>query len=274
MVNRNSFATYLGLCTLAALCWILMQFERIKLVGYWRDKLQFAIRFVSARAWLLVCTFLIITALLLTHSRGGFLSTMFGALSLVLTARQTASRKGRRHLGWVAAPIVIVLIAGLISGTGILARLMATDIDSEERLKVFALTWQAIRDYPYFGTGLGSFAAVFPIYRTTAITTSLTYDMAHNDYLQNLLELGIPAAACLFMAVLWLVGLCVRGMRERRRDALFPCLGIAASVLVGIHATVDFSLQIPAVTITYMFLLGLAVAQSKSSRSSRERRAN
>ena len=31
------------------------------------------------------------------------------------------------------------------------------------------------------------------------------------------------------------------------------------------HATVDFSLQIPAVTTLYMVLLGLAVAPSRSS---------
>jgi hypothetical protein len=43
-------------------------------------------------------------------------------------------------------------------------------------------------------------------------------------------------------------------------------MGVAATFLVALHAMVDFSLQIPAVTYTYCFLLGTAVAQSWSSR--------
>jgi hypothetical protein len=58
----------------------------------------------------------------------------------------------------------------------------------------------------------------------------------------------------------------MRGVLVRQRDAIFPCIGIAASILVGFHALIDFSLQIPAVAITYVFLLGVGVAQSRSSR--------
>jgi O-antigen ligase len=131
------------------------------------------------------------------------------------------------------------------------------------------LTIQAIKDYPIIGIGLGSFVSVVPIYRTIAIT--FFFDLAHNDYLQNVLELGIPAALCLFVAIGCLVGLCVHGIRTRLRDAIFPCLGLAASALVGLHATIDFSLQIPAVTTVYLFLLGIAVAQSVSSRKAANR---
>jgi O-antigen ligase len=84
--------------------------------------------------------------------------------------------------------------------------------------------------------------------------------------LQNTLELGIPAAICFYAALLWLVGLSLRGIVQRRRDAAYPCLAAAASLLVGLHATVDFSLQIPAVTATYLFLLGAGIAQSRSTR--------
>jgi hypothetical protein len=66
----------------------------------------------------------------------------------------------------------------------------------------------------------------------------------------------------------------LRGVRLRRRDAVFPCLGIATTVLVALHATVDFSLQIPAVTYTYCFLLGAAVAQSWPSRQSQAGRSS
>jgi O-antigen ligase len=83
-----------------------------------------------------------------------------------------------------------------------------------------------------------------------------------------MLELGIPVALCLFAILIWLAVVCARGIRTRNRDAIFPCLGVAATALVGMHAMVDFSLQLPAVTATYLFFLGIAIGQSRSANSS------
>ena len=53
----------------------------------------------------------------------------------------------------------------------------------------------------------------------------------------------------------------------RRADALQRLLWfrVAASVLVGVHAMVDFSLQLPAVALLYALIMGVACAQSWSS---------
>jgi len=265
-VNHNSFATYLGLCTLAAIALTMESFARIDLRGDLRRKIAQAIEFITRRALFLLMVFILVTALLLTHSRGGLAATIAGLIAL-LVAITFAPGTGRlRRIGvWSIGPGVLMLvIAILISGGGTLDRLAATDIDSNTRLLVDQLTIQAIKDYPILGIGLGSFASVFQIYRTAAIT--FYFDLAHNDYLQNVLELGIPAALCLFTAISCLLWVCIYGIRTRLRDAIFPCLGLAASALVGLHATIDFSLQIPAVTAVYLFLLGIAVAQSVSSR--------
>jgi hypothetical protein len=39
-----------------------------------------------------------------------------------------------------------------------------------------------------------------------------------------------------------------------------------------VHSALDFSLEIPAVTLTYVYLLGIAVAQSVPSRKIEERK--
>jgi hypothetical protein len=59
---------------------------------------------------------------------------------------------------------------------------------------------------------------------------------------------------------------CLKGVRRRHRDWAYPALGVAASVLTGVHALFDFSLQIPAVAILYACILGIGCAQSSSSR--------
>jgi hypothetical protein len=51
----------------------------------------------------------------------------------------------------------------------------------------------------------------------------------------------------------------------RRRDSHFPLIALSATVLVGLHGFVDFSLQIQGVAISYIALMGMGVAQSRGS---------
>jgi O-antigen ligase len=91
------------------------------------------------------------------------------------------------------------------------------------------------------------------------------YDRAHNTWLENGFELGIPASLALFAALLGIALTCWRGVQRRHRDWVYPAAGVGASVLVGVHALVDFSLQIPAVAMLYALVMGIACAQSYSS---------
>ncbi|MEJ2535205.1 MAG: hypothetical protein P8008_07010, partial [Gammaproteobacteria bacterium] len=79
-------------------------------------------------------------------------------------------------------------------------------------------------------------------------------------------ELGWPTALAQFACVAWLALVCLAGLRRRGRDWAYPATGFAATVLVAVHSTVDFSLQIPAVALLYSTILGVGVAQSYSSR--------
>ena len=45
-----------------------------------------------------------------------------------------------------------------------------------------------------------------------------------------------------------------------------PCVAASVAFLLGVHSLVDFGLQMQAITITFMALLGAGVAQSESSR--------
>jgi O-antigen ligase len=121
-----------------------------------------------------------------------------------------------------------------------------------------------IRDAPLTGFGLGTFEAAYPPYAQDLVR--LTVDKAHNDYLELAAGFGLPAAVLWWIALLWLVGLCVRAATIRKYGRVYPVTAVGATALVGTHAIVDFSLQMPAVAITYAALLGLGVAQSFSSR--------
>jgi O-antigen ligase len=262
--NRNSYATYLALVLLAVVGRGLDRFEALRLSGAWRTRLAQLSEFVGGNVWQLLAVFVVATALLCTHSRGGCAAAAAGLVALAGARALGSGFRPRRSTLWLAVVGGLALIAIGISGGTTIDRILGTDISTEERMAVWRQVIRAIGDHPFAGTGLGSFGLVFPAYRTADVLN--LYTRAHNDYLETMLELGIPAALCQFAALAWLAGLCLRGARQRRRDAVIPSLGFAATIVVGLQSLADFSLQWPAVAIVYAFVLGTGVAQSRGTR--------
>ncbi len=267
-VNRNTFATFTGLGLIATTACLVKLFEeRIPAGGSRRYAVHSALRLAFTKGWYLLSGWmLLIVALLMSQSRGGFLSVLVGLITLfiALNLRATAPRRMGRVIGMSIALAGLVFIA--ISGSNLLDRLSATDVGSDARPSIYAGTSRAIMDAPVLGTGYGTFKDTYRMYRTADIRKTLA--RAHNTYLENALELGIPAAAALFLVVAAVGGYCAAGILHRRRDAIYPCVGVAAISLVGAHSLFDFSLQIPAVALTFCFLLGLGCAHSWSTRDS------
>jgi len=216
------------------------------------------------RAWKpLTALLLMVTALVLTHSRGGFVSALAGTVVLMMLLDKRVSSKKALSRVTVIAALAVASIAFYLTSELLLDRINRTDITTEERLAVYANVNRAIGDNPALGFGYGTFANSFRLYDQNENTVH--YDRAHNTWLEDAFELGVPAALALYLALGGLAFTCLRGVRRRHRDWVYPATGVAASVLVGLHAAVDFSLQIPAVAILYACIMGVACAQSYSS---------
>jgi O-antigen ligase len=185
-----------------------------------------------------------------------------------------------RLIRFRVALIGIVLLAGALAsvialrGGAFVDRLETDTLDKDRsaRAELYALTADAIKDNPFLGTGLGSFPDVFALYRGAEFDTLGPIGKAHNSYLGNALELGLPAALLLMAALAALGETTFTGLRRRRRGRLFPVLGLSALTVVALHSTVDFSLEIPAVSIAFAALMGIACAQSYRSRRRRRRK--
>ena len=262
-VNRNSYATYAGLGLLCALGLLL---DRAHGEGARVPALRQAIGAIfsglAVRSWLLLLAAVtMLTAVMLTHSRGGFLSIGIGVLTLILSAGLARSMKPRQAL--IAGAFIVMASVGIISLSGdtTIARLKEMSLATQVRDDLYVLTTRAIADAPLHGVGYGTFEQAFLSFRDESVG-ELTWTKAHNTYLENALELGIPAAAALTGAIGGLSVLCFLGIRRRRRNAMYPVTGLAATALVGAHSLVDFSLQIPAVAVTYAMIMGAACAQS------------
>jgi O-antigen ligase len=206
---------------------------------------------------------LLVTALVLTHSRAGFAAALAGTVVLfLLLDNRMGSRSSRMRVVAVAS-LAVAGLAFYLTSEALLDRINRTDITTEERMTVYANVNRAIGDNPMLGFGYGTFANSYRLY--DPLERGVHYDRAHNTWLENAFELGVPAALALFLALAGLVWTCWKGVQRRHRDWVFPATGVAASVLVGLHAVFDFSLQLPAVAILYACIMGVACAQSFSS---------
>ncbi|MDP2620650.1 MAG: O-antigen ligase family protein [Hyphomicrobiales bacterium] len=277
-INRNSFATYAGMGSIGLLglfLWSLRNALRSHPDDLVKRRVARLVRSISGMAGLyLLALAVTLTALFLTSSRAGFAATML-ALAMLLILTLMHGRIGA--IGTVialAACLAVFIFLFNLTGEGLVERLSGIEASAEQRVNVYARTFQAIVDSPWLGTGYGTFENIFPIYRDETISAWGVWDLAHNSYLENMLELGVPAAFALFVAIGSCAWLCLRGASSRLRAVHFPLIGFAASLLVALHSLVDFSLQMPGVAITFAALLGLGVAQSWSSRAQPGRPAN
>lgn len=264
-MNRNHFATWQGLTVICAIAWFYHRMAKPNSKPYdLPTDREARIEAFIVRAWQpMTALLLMVAALILTHSRGGFLASLaaVGTLLWLLDRRARGNRSGSRLL--MVTALLVAGIAFWLTSEVLLDRIDRTDITTEERLAAYATTARAIGDNPVLGFGYGTFADSYRLYDQDA--SPVHYYHAHSTWLENAFELGLPAALCLFLAFSGLVLTCIRGVFRRHRDWVFPAAGVAASVLVGVHAAVDFSLQLPAVAMLYALVMGVACAQSHSS---------
>ncbi|MBC7286242.1 O-antigen ligase family protein [Hoeflea sp.] len=266
-VNRNSFATFAGLCLLCATALFINSFRHLMIID--RPARQRAVLiagtiFGAAGMWRLATVFLLMIALTLTGSRAGIASSIVGLLVLLLTYLRGAALR-IWHVLFVTALIGGAMVIALAIGGDLLAeRLTRADAElaGSSRSTVYTTTIGAIKTAPWTGTGYGTYRDAFAAYRPEALSSIFFWDKAHNTYLENALELGVPAALTLNLAILLLALDALRGLWRRRKDRTGPALGVAATALVAAHSFFDFSLQIPAVALLYAFMLGFAVSQS------------
>lgn len=268
---HNSFATYSGLVAIAAIAKLFAKGSAAIQVGRgWRRLIHSTLLYCfGGGAFVLVATVLAFAGVVASASRAGFAATMCGLIAIALVSVFVVRGKTSRRWAFVGALAAAVPLLFLItfSGGSLGARigeLLANDAGDQVRFSLWAATSRMINDAPFFGLGLGTFEDAYPLYALQVYP--FVMDKAHCDYLEFAAGLGLPAAIAWWGALLWLVALSLRGVRQRHRNRHYAIAAVGASVLIAVHSSVDFSLQMPAVALLYATLIGVGVSQSQSSR--------
>jgi O-antigen ligase len=264
-VNSNNYADYAGLSTMAALVLAFrpgsQQEQRDSWSQRWRRRL--AVLSGMGGLWFALAIVLFF-GVLLSGSRAGSVS-----LALALMTMTAFYARGVTRTAFVLlVPLAILAMAVLTPGGERLVEKSAHFVSQgAERDALYQVTLGAIALRPMIGWGMNSFEEVYGVFQPVWLFGN--YDKAHNTYLELAFDLGVPAASALVLAVIWIAWRCAIGFGTRGRDRELAGLGVFGTVLVGFHSLFDFGLQIPAVTCTYLAMLGIAWAQSWSSRQMR-----
>jgi len=213
---------------------------------------------------------LMAVALILSLSRGGCAAVVISMCVMVILLSKTGHFTSKVWLPLSFLSIVFVTLA-IIGMNPIAKQVLETrkqmeDLTNYGRIKIWRGTINTIKDYPLSGTGVGTFAAVFPRYHPPDFRLRDVY--AHNDYLHMISETGIFVLPFIF----WFIFNILRSgittfLHTKSRFKQGITLGaITGIVAILIHSFVDFNLHIPANAILFIVLGSLVQVQSTKSK--------
>ena len=157
------------------------------------------------------------------------------------------------------AMLVICLVIGgsaiaLAASTADFGKLNRMSV--QMRTEIWSTTTEAIRDFNAAGSGIGTFAAVYPAYEDPATVERTYINHAHNDYLEIALEGGLPAFVLMVLFVIWWGSRAVAIWRSPDTGEFRKAACIASAAIL-LHSMVDYPLRTAAIATVFAMALAL-----------------
>lgn len=254
-VNRNNFAGYL-LMTIPTSMGLL--YSRALFGSLRKGNLRHTLASLDGKTVVIGFSIVVmILALILSASRMGIASLLLsvGLVSLLF--------RNPRRRSWISWRSLLVFFLALVWAAGlgldpVISRFFQTGEDLKLRWQFWEDTFRILKDYPLFGTGLGTFSQVFCMYRSMPLMGFASH--AENDFLQLTSEVGLIGMAIL--SALFFVFLrrgisaiqAIPSGRPERYMALGSLVGILALML---HSVVEKNIAVPANSFLFTFLFAM-----------------
>ncbi len=213
---------------------------------------------------LLCLTVFLVSAQILTLSRGGWLSLSLSAMVLVLTLFLQKRFQSKKLL-FLLFMGCILLFLFILSDRQIVERILT--LSEEHTLMEIGgrrVIWEGvvtmIGDFPFLGTGPGSFATAFTKYHPGV---AARFYEAHNDYLHCIAEIGVVLVplVCWLLAAVFVTGW--KKLANPSNQVWGITLGAMTGIIaILIHSISDFNLHIPANAIVFTVLVALVCCKN------------
>lgn len=175
----------------------------------------------------------------------------FGLVGPVLIASLAAffAPPRLRRITLVAIPAAILAAMGwlLSSGRGQQLLVIEDAPSMGGRQYIWDHTLAGATDFWPLGSGLGTFAEVFQRYEDPAAVSELYINHTHNDYLELILEFGLPVLPLMGAFLVWW---CFRSGKVWLARVADPHAraAVIATATILVHSTVDYPLRTAAMS--------------------------
>jgi len=270
-VYHNHFGNFLILCLSAGVGYFITTLTHSKFSSkkaYWQS---WVFSLLETKTVVRLCLAIMVIALVMTHSKMSniaFFSSFLGvSLLYLLIGKQVP--KGFKILVISMLIIDTFVLSAWFGLDKLKTRLENTSFATESRDEVVLDALPIVSDYPFTGSGAGSFETIFETYKTEGINAYR--DHAQNDYLQFTIEYGIPITLLLGILMVYMISLSIK-LIFSTSDKLV--VGGAAAGLMAIsgmliHMTVDFPLLPPANSSYFVLFLAIICSLRTSFNTSK-----
>jgi len=138
------------------------------------------------------------------------------------------------------------------------------------RLAMLPTLLDIARDNWLFGSGLGTFDPVFRAYEPVHLLMTQYLNHAHNDYLELIIEAGLPAVIGLLVFGGWWIS---RGLPLLRNQGLqnpgqlwFTRMAFMGSAIMLAHSLVDYPLRGAAISTLFALFCAIIAKRANVSR--------
>ena len=198
-------------------------------------------------------------SLFLSHSRGGLIAAGVGLAVLAWLSRRQAVI--------LAGSVAVALFLAAFAPSSLGDRFSTlknpgADDSVQFRLDLWSDSFGIALDAPALGTGLGTYAAVIPGYRSGPAEIRAEY--AESDWVQLLCEtgfLGILVTLAFFGAIGRVAERTIERERSQRARGLLSGL-IAGVAALLVHGLYDFNLHVPSNALLFAIMVGLIAAHA------------
>lgn len=202
-------------------------------------------------------------AVLFSLSRGGILAMVLVAFILTLTFPFST----RKKLIFLSAFLLFVCSYGAMLGLDtIVSRFNSMGRSGTVRFDIYISSLPMLVDHWLTGIGMGAYTLLSPVY-LKGFPENIHFDRVHNEYLELLIELGIPMALLLFTWIFAGMSMILKRIVTHTRisslDQTSVLIGTSAFCgLVGFlaHGVVDFGWRLPANLLYATTLLAITVS--------------
>ena len=162
---------------------------------------------------------------------------------------------GQRRALAVTAAVVIASAAAIVALA--FDRIQAGNQESlATRAQIWSTSLRALDESGAAGSGIGTFVQYYRRFEDPAAVTPTFVNHAHNDYLEIIVEAGVPGAVLLVLFLSWWAVMAVHCWRSARSD-IYARAATVASATILLHSLVDYPLRTSAIAAVFATSLAL-----------------